>query len=479
VDSSNNLAYAGASNSLLSHLGRKRIFLAVQLELPFSLNSQYLIDMEDVHRNSGKPILAALALLAAMLLGCNKDSPQPIFSPNGSDTTGHQTSDFNPPQPVTDPQLTFSLPDGKAYLEWTAPYDDTDDEPVARYEVRFSYTSQFKFLWDLGIIHSAPPKPKPPGEPESLIIDAPARGRDLYAAIKAFDESNNESSVHDYAFIHVPGYTLSGQCLDALTHQPVQNLAVKVTANYVQTLATDVDGRFANGDLTAGTAVVSISTGEATCAYHHLGKSFGLTDDTHDIYYCIAVQPTDSPHYKNLLELFKVLTRTDSPPFSTILATWRRRPVRCYVPDFVNDSGVDYHAVTLAALQRWTDKAGTELFALTGTPPDTGIVFKFKPPTEMGIHLGLTSHTYDPEKHPVTDVVSVVNTFNSSFTLYKVMLHEIGHTIQFGHVPYSSFIMYESQPIPDDISDDEANVLRLLLALPVRLDMANYDENYP
>jgi len=61
--------------------------------------------------------------------------------------------------------------------------------------------------------------------------------------------------------------------------------------------------------------------------------------------------------------------------------------------------------------------------------------------------------------------------------IYKVFLHELGHTISLGHTDDRSFIMFAGQPLPGDVSDDEARVVRLHASLPVRIDMAIYDEN--
>ena len=83
------------------------------------------------------------------------------------------------------------------------------------------------------------------------------------------------------------------------------------------------------------------------------------------------------------------------------------------------------------------------------------------------------------DNHPLIDEVEVVNNSSSRVAIYYILLHEIGHTIQFGHVPFKTFIMFGRHPLPADISQDEIDVLRLLLALPTRLNLANYDELYP
>jgi hypothetical protein len=433
--------------------------------------------MAELRRNSKNCILLVLVILTTLIVSCGDDPVPRITDPGDSDTTN--PGDTTPPQPVSDPVLTYSLSEEQAFLEWTAPADDILNEPVSRYEIRFSYTPQFKMFWDLGIIYTSPPVPGQPGITQQVVIDRPVRGTNLYAAVKAYDENDNPSQVDSVASVHIPGYTLSGQCLNALTGQPIPNLEVKVAANYLRTSLTDAEGRFSSSDLAAGAASVSIKTGQADIEYHPQVKVFSLSDDLHYSYYCIPLLPVESPNFDNLLVLFKLLTRTDVSQPSTILAQWRQRPVKCYVPEFVNTNDLDYYAFTVTALQRWEQKAQQPLFTLVDAPPDTGIVFVFKPASEMGTHLGITIHTYDDEDHPLIDQINILNSFSSTTSLYRILLHEIGHTIQFGHVPFGSFIMYPKQPLPPDISQDETDALKLLLALPIRLNMANYDENYP
>jgi hypothetical protein len=72
-----------------------------------------------------------------------------------------------------------------------------------------------------------------------------------------------------------------------------------------------------------------------------------------------------------------------------------------------------------------------------------------------------------------------VSEASNAQVVYKVFLHEFGHTIPLGHTDDMSFIMFVGQPLPGDISDDEARVVQLHASLPVRIDMAIYDENSP
>ena len=93
--------------------------------------------------------------------------------------------------------------------------------------------------------------------------------------------------------------------------------------------------------------------------------------------------------------------------------------------------------------------------------------------------IAVTRHTTGQDLHPIQDEVLVVNDFPDAGFLFRVMLHEFGHTIRFRHLSDPAFIMYSGQPLPDRISDDEAAAAVLHQSLPVRVDLGNYGERSP
>jgi hypothetical protein len=96
----------------------------------------------------------------------------------------------------------------------------------------------------------------------------------------------------------------------------------------------------------------------------------------------------------------------------------------------------------------------------------------------MGGQVGITEYTDDDEGFPLLDRIRIVDEFSDPVRLYRIMLHELGHTIRLGHLP-AGFIMFAGQPLPDDITDDEVAVVRLLLALPAGLELLKYDVASP
>ncbi|NIT02766.1 MAG: hypothetical protein GTO09_11620 [Candidatus Latescibacteria bacterium] len=428
-------------------------------------------------------MVTALALSVSLsgLMSCGKESPLGSVDSGGRDTIGGPAKDSLPPQPVIDPVLTYSDTAMEAYIEWTAPWDDSPQETVHHYEMRFSYTHAFKAAWDIGIVIPDPPVPLAPGERQRHILRYPLRGRTLYAAIRSVDEAGNRSSVDSVASVHILGYTLSGRCVDVLTGTPIEGLAIRIAASAIYNLTTNSDGRFSLIDVSPGAAVATISTGASSVLYHAVKKRFDIVDDLEQKYLMIPFQEMQLHEelYRNILTLFKALTRTSSVDMSTVLATWTHRPVKCYIPSYVNVNGIDYEAEGRAAAQRWMDVAGFELFTFVDSPPDTGVTVHYKSRSQMGIQIGITRHTDGADGHPIRDDIDLVNDMPSATKLYKIFMHELGHTIRLGHLDFSDFIMYRGTPLPDDITEDETKVVKLLVALPSRIDMAIYDESNP
>jgi hypothetical protein len=138
---------------------------------------------------------------------------------------------------------------------------------------------------------------------------------------------------------------------------------------------------------------------------------------------------------------------------------------------------VDYKFESERAAQRWLDKSDCALFQFVDQPPDTGIIFRYKSRASMGIQIAICRHTLGDDGHPLIDHIDIVNDMQNSDDLYRIAMHELGHTIHFGHLPYPEFIMYHIGHVPPDISNDEAKAAKLQASLPPMIDMGMYDEN--
>jgi hypothetical protein len=261
-----------------------------------------------------------------------------------------------------------------------------------------------------------------------------------------------------------------------MTGQPVAGLGATITARRVHSLTTGSDGTFSQDDLAGGTVNIAIRNGSSPTIYHHVNDPFVLRDDNDILYELIPYQPSPSPLIDNTLQLFR--EAATGLGTGSVLRKWRSLPVDVYVPTFVNTRGVDYTERSLAAIERWELRTGVDLFRLVDAPPESGVDVQFLPRSVMGIQNGVTVHHQDGEGYPSRNEVRVIDEFGDPMQLYRVMLHELGHTIRLNHLP-AGFIMYAGQPLPDDITDDEALVVQLHSALPNDFNIAPYDPGAP
>ncbi|MFQ5511066.1 MAG: matrixin family metalloprotease [Candidatus Krumholzibacteriia bacterium] len=424
------------------------------------------------------PITRLSVLALAAVLSCNSDGPAgPGGGPGGGgkDTTIVPT-DTIPPSQVTDPAVTYSEATGRATFSWSAPHDDTPDQPVDRYEIRYALTLSAPpvVFWDLSIPVSNPPIPAAPGAPQQVTISGLTQFRNVWVGVRSYDAAGNRSPGSPLVSARVPGPTFSGRCVDVYTGNPVEGLPVQISAGILVRDTTNANGEFSRGDLPPGAINVQISDNVAIPDYHFVNQTFVMDSDTTYCFEMIPVQATLSPTLggMSLLAFFKQMTffNATNNPF---LAKWKQTPVRCYINPFVNSSGVDYAAEARAAAQRWMDRTGREIFTFVSTPPDTGIVVHERPP-QTGTAVTIT--TLDQDKHPILAEITVDNDLADANLLFKVMLHEFGHTIRLDHTSFPEFIMFVGQPLPDAITPDEVNLAILHQAMPVRVDMRIYTE---
>jgi hypothetical protein len=402
-------------------------------------------------------------LCAGLLSGCGDDTGPAAVPPV-------EGPDVNPPTRIEGPTLTYVDTSGTATLSWPAPQGD----PV-RYEIRYAYA--FPLNWDISIAAANPPAPSGPGAVERYTIESPLRGRDLYAAIRSFDEAGNASDISDIAHAHVTGWSLTADFYDLLTTAPIEGLEIVVTARHVHRLLTDAAGRAAFGDLSSGSVNLSIGSYPSGPLYHNISETFVLGDD--DVitsYPMIEYEPISAGGYENLMQLF--IDGATGVSQNRVLKKYKVLPVPVYIPTFTNSHGIDYGARTREAIERWELRSGVDLFVEVGAPPATGVEYRFLPPEQMGGQNGITVREQDAEGYPLTDVIKIITTMFDEALLYKILLHEAGHSIRLNHLP-SGFIMYASHPLPDDITDEEANVVRLHAALPNDFDLSGYDVNAP
>jgi hypothetical protein len=413
------------------------------------------------------PGLRLAALSFVVLLAACAENETPV-APPGPPEPG---VDRWPPARIVDPSLGYAGSGGNAILTWTAP---RDNDRVDAYDIRYSYSSPLD--WELSLRVADAPSPSAPGEAESYALVDLIRGRDLYAAIRSVDPSGNLSPISDVAHARIPGYTLEALCVVAITSAPVEGLEATVTAQHVHRHSSDPAGRFAQGELTAGAVNVAVRPGTSGVPFHYINHPFELDDDVSLVYKMIPCEPTALGAFESRFQLFKAAAGLNG--WNHVFKKWRSIPVPVHVQELTNVNGLDYGEITRQAVDRWEERTGIDLFQAVGSPPDTGIVVAFKTRTEMAGHIGFTIRSNDSDGFPLLDEINVVDDFSNAFAFFQTMLHELGHTIRLEHLP-SGYLMYAGQPLPADITDDEALLVQLYTALPNNLNIDIYDESIP
>ncbi len=407
------------------------------------------------------------AILFAMATGsCGDDPSAPPPPDDGTPITGDHTA----PAAVSDLALSYDFVTHDARLSWTAPRDDAQHDRVAQYQIRYAYSFPMDW-WTAPEVDDAP-VPSAVGSPQTYTIAGPTRGHDLYAAIRCVDANGNRSDVSSVVHVRVPGFSFEATCVDAMTRVPVAGLDVHIDERHAHDFVTGADGRVVLSDV-MGNLALRVDRGSATADYHGLDEVFLLNADRVVTYPMIEFMPADNAPYQNILQVVLDAIVGSEP----ILKKWGSLPVPWYAPAFVNVNGLDYYDAVARAAARWNEATGLPLFVAVASPPTVGVTVEFLPPAQMGGQNGITSYTSDAQGYPLHDHVRIVDTFSDGARLYSIMLHELGHTIRLDHLNSPAMIMYASQPLPADISNDEIRAVQLMTALPNGLNLQIYDDS--
>lgn len=410
--------------------------------------------------------VAATALFLAAALACDEDGP-----PGG--TTGPPPpggDDVVAPQPVTDLALAYLPATREVEFTWTAPRDDDETDRVARYELRYSYS--FPLDWDLSVSIADPPVPEPEGTPQSYALANPLRGRDIYAVARTWDAAGNPSPITPVTHMRVPGLRFEALCEDVFTRAPVEGLDALVTTSASWDFTTGPDGVILLESITGGTLGLRIETGAAADAYHRYENTFVMNDDLALSIPMVPVIPAAMAPYQNILQI--VIDALVNAGASGVLKRWHTYPIPWYAREFVNVNGLNYTELTRQAAAQWNARTGMEIFVEVPAKPANGIEVLFLTRSTMGISNGFTEHTNDLDGYPAGEVIKIVDDFSDGAKLYSILMHEFGHTIRLGHLP-AGFIMYGGQPLPSDITDDEAQAVQMMLAIPNGTRLLVYD----
>jgi hypothetical protein len=321
-----------------------------------------------------------------------------------------------------------------------------------------------------------PPAPQPAGDPQDYRFAEPRRGRDLYAAVRSFDNNGNGSAVSNVAHVYIPGMVMEGTCLDVMSGERLEGLQVQVSDRRLHTAVTDAGGRYRFEELAAGFALVKVTSGTSETPFHNYSSELDLRSDLVLEHLMVPFIPTEVQTGGNVLALLTLALGINN--YRPNLVKWKSFPVDVYVPAFVNASQVDYEDTCRRAVEHWNDRVGMPLFRLVDAQPEVGVWFRFRPPEDMAPLVGITHHENDAEGYPKTSDISIANDFSTVDSVWEIALHELGHTVRFGHLPVG-YLMYGGRPLPPTVTTDEVLMTRLYLAIPNGTDLTSYYSGDP
>jgi hypothetical protein len=110
------------------------------------------------------------------------------------DVTESIGADFTPPSTITYFSVTGTT-SGSTTLTWTAPGDDGTQGTALRYDLRYSTESITDDNWQYAETADSLPDPQPAGSPETATVTGLNAGTNYYYAIKARDNSWQESTL--------------------------------------------------------------------------------------------------------------------------------------------------------------------------------------------------------------------------------------------------------------------------------------------
>lgn len=377
-----------------------------------------------------------------------------------------------PPDRISDASLRYDGETGDAVLAWTSPRPNGGTTALRRYEIRFSYDTEFD--WEAAVPVIGAPAPAGVGTRQECHLRDVEPGRTLRAAIRSIDTSGNVSETSNTASMLVPGFRVSGLARDVFTREPIAGLEVSVVGiGVARSTVTDEAGRYSLDDLPIIEASVRLTTNAASQSYYTVEYHVPLFGDTALSPLMIPVRASTVRPGDSMLALFKQAMGVGNG--GSALRKWPAQPVDLYIPEFVNEYGIDYRAHAIFSALRWMDLTGLQLFQLVDSPPETGVVMFFKSPADMGYQNGVTVHTNTPDGTPLRSDVNIIDSINNPAVVDRIMIHELGHTLRLQHLP-AGFMMYSGLPLPEQPTDDEVWIVQLLHAMPDRTNLSIYRE---
>lgn len=431
---------------------------------------------------------AAFFLMIATTWSCSDSTgPQDTLGPP-SDPKGGQSNDTVSPQAINDARLSWN---GNLVLDWTAPWDDLQSEPVTSYEIRYSYSFfDSTGFWDQAESIADPPSPGQPGAWQEYVFPDVERRR-THVALRSRDEAGNLSPLSNIASFTPPGYTFAGSCVGLLPDaDPVEGLQVDAVVELAPfppqqySTHTDAGGGFMIEDIPKGASLtVTISDGQSGMDFHGIEAPYVVQSDQDETFTMVDVDRNlIDTSFGTVLNLLTTLYSNENsyyvPP--TTLRPWRSFPVEVHVPPNEGATESDFPLELDEGITQginlwntvWIQEFGVPLFNLVYTTelPSEGIyILPWCDPNTT--HRGLTTLKGRNQAGDCILWQIQMNTCKIGPRPDLDVAHELAHTFPWGHVNGNHLM----NPNSGDLSQDDIKAAVLMFKLPYGTDLSIYD----
>jgi hypothetical protein len=384
--------------------------------------------------------------------------------------------DTIPPAEVVITDLQAGTEPGEVDVAWIAVGQNGMEGQASNYLVR---TSPAPVLteedWQRASEISGVPDPVPPGETMSMTITGMIPGRYTRVTVRAVDDFGNLSPVGESPGVYTKGMYISGIVRNALTLEPVPNMAIGLTSLLT---TTDANGEFEFTELPPLEGALTMTDEDVVGDIGEYFDYVGSYEVVHNDYLQLYMLPniplvnTTWYEYTNFYVLYRVMTDLEGIPPASQQRRWNL-PINIYIPPFVRN-GLDYRQTILNILPEFDAILGTQVFNVVDSIPDLGVSTKFDDGADADNYL-VTDR--DANFYPVKGRVRLrtVYTADSAPQFKIVVRHEFGHVIGLQHSrdPYH-LMVGGTVPRVSNFTPDEISVMKVFYNIPRGTPMTNY-----
>ncbi len=330
--------------------------------------------------------------------------------------------------------------------------------------------------------------------------DGIPEGQVVWFAVVAVDELGNQSLRPTMASI-TPTYAwyIDGVIYND-SHEPLHAVIVDFGCNTCR-VTTNQDGIFRGGPFSSRDnislyTVTGDIPGADSAAYYDVSINDIAPAENVEVEIALIERYGSDigcgVYEGDFLNLFMDITKTD---FATpgrdnrFLYKWDHYPVSVYIPDYINDYGLDMASLCRAGLELWNVIMEEDYFVLVDDLESAKIYFDF-PHLTMGHGLATMMEPNSVIGDTIPELVEILidNTNHSVQWIQEIAMHELGHALGCAdHIPSAcnslGYLMFVdpggvlSGDELDAIHSDERNMIRAIRYLPMAYDLSRVEHS--